>query len=221
MLPPRACNRTTSHGPNPRDVGLNPVFIHALCCSLRGRGMRAAGCFHTGGWRRSGRSSARTTRLDLAVSHEADERQLGPRVEGASEPPPTAPGPPTVARESTVPATATSETRWVFSCASPRAHNTPRWPQTGSQKLIVPFLLGWSPRRVAPIAPQDPEMTISRRDRRFSRCGLMCHHSLNPFLPPEPSNSKARGISFSDALTTTGPSPHAAHTPPIRPESAK
>ena len=38
----------------------------------------------------------------------------------------------------------------------------------------------------------DLKIAISRRNRHFSRCGLICHDSPSPLSPPRPPNAKIR-----------------------------
>ena len=72
------------------------------------------------------------------VARGADGRQISTGVEGTAEPPPTATGPPSPARETTVLGTEAPQPPSVCSNTLPRAWAAALQPQTGSQTLIDP-----------------------------------------------------------------------------------
>ena len=61
--------------------------------------------------------------------------------------------------------------------------------------------------------PNDLESAGTRRNRRFSRCGLFCHNCLTPYRVSGPSNTKIEKSKISPPPAESPPS-SSAHPPP-------
>ena len=77
---------------------------------------------------------------------------------------------------------------------------------------ICQCTLGRTPHQGVRSPPNDLESAGTRRNRRFSRCGLFCHNSLTPYRVSGPSNTKIENSKISPppsaphrASTATGP----------------